>query len=165
MKTWLTLFVLAGLFSGCNSGVNRTLEDETLSTNKVVASGATQMQEKQSYTIIKSDEYPVNIEGEKETWVYFSDSQSDVESFNEAYLTLTNEIAPDFEGTMILAKMGEKSSGGYSIEVESVKDLGRFVEVTLVSKAPTGLATMALTNPYIFISLPNNHKEIKIIDK
>jgi hypothetical protein len=164
MKTWLTLFLLSLLFTGCNSGVQSTLSEQDESKQQKVLSGNT-MQTTVNFSLIKSGQYPVDTAGDKETLVFHSDDATEVEAFNSAYLTLTNEIAPSFKGTMILAKMGEKSSGGYSIELESVKDTGRFVEVTLVSKSPNGLATMALTNPYIIIALPENHKDIKIIDK
>ena len=164
MKTWLTLLLLSLTFAGCNSGVQSTVLEQDETTQKVLSRGDN-MDISVNFSILKSEQYPVDTAGEKETLVFHSDDASEVEAFASAYLTLTNEIAPSFEGTMILAKMGEKRSGGYSIEVASVKDAGRFVEVTLVSKAPSGLATMALTNPYIFISLPNNHKDIKIIDK
>ncbi len=164
MKTWLTLLLLSFTFVGCKSGVQSTVVEQEETTQKVLSRGNS-MESSVNFSILKSEEYPVDTAGEKETLVFHSDDASEVEAFNAAYLTLTNEIAPSFEGTMIIAKMGEKRSGGYSIEVQSVKDSGRFVEVTLLSKSPDGLATMALTNPFIIVSLPDNHKDIKIIDK
>jgi hypothetical protein len=164
MKTWLTLLLLSVTFIGCKSGVQSTVLEQEQRTQNILSRGET-MDTSINYNILKSGQYPVDTAGEKETLVFYSDDASSVEAFETAYLSLTNEIAPSFEGTMILAKMGEKNSGGYSIEVESIKDMGRLVEVTLLSKSPDGLVTMALTNPFIMISLPDNHKEIKIIDK
>jgi len=164
MKTWLTLILLSLTFVGCKSGVQSTAVEQEERTQTLLSRGSS-MESSVNYSIVKSEQYTVDTAGEKETLVFHSDDASEVEAFEAAYLTLTNEIAPRFKGTMILAKMGEKRTGGYSIEVQSVKDAGRFVEVTLLSNAPQGLATMALTNPFIMISLPDNHKDIKIIDK
>jgi hypothetical protein len=164
MKTWLTLFLLSLLLTGCNSGLKSTyMIDE--STTELVAKGTFSMQNQPEYQILKASDYPIMIEGEKETLIYYSDVAEDVEAFKEAYLHLTNEIAPQFEGTIIIAKMGKQRSGGYSIEVERIEDSGRFIEVTLGMHTPTGLVTMALTNPYIVLYLPKSHKEIKIIEK
>ena len=165
MKTWLTLFLLSLLFTGCNSGIQTDVDEGETSTQKLLSKGTSSMQNENSFTILNSGQYPISTEGEKETTIYHSDVAEDVRAFEEAYIALTNEIAPSFEGTIIIAKMGQKSTGGYSIEVQSVKDTGRFSEVTLVSQSPNGLATMALTNPFVIVYLPNSHKDVTIIDK
>jgi len=123
------------------------------------------MNTKNSFTILNRGQYPISTKGAKKTTIYHSDVASDVEAFKVAYIALTNKVAPSFDGTIVIAQMGEKSTGGYNIEVESVKDTGRFMEVTFNSTSPEGLATMALTNPFVVIYLPNNHKDVKIIDK
>ncbi len=163
MKTWLTLLLLSILFTGCNSGLQTAVNEDTSATQQILVKGTSSMNDV-SFTILKKGQYPESTAGQKETHIYHSDVQGDVEAFEEAYLTLTNEIAVSFDGTVIIAKMGEKRTGGYSIEVESVKDSGRFTEVTLHETSPQGLATMALTNPFIIIYLPNNHKDVKIIN-
>ncbi len=165
MKTWLTLLLLSILFTGCNSGVQTAVNDNETSTQKILTKKDSSVSQRSTFTLLKSGQYPISTEGEKETLIYHSDVAEDVEKFEDAYLALTNEIAPSFEGTIIIAKMGQKTTGGYSLEVESVKDTGRFMEVTLVSTSPNGLATMALTNPFVIVYLPNNHKDITIIDK
>jgi len=165
MRTWLTLFLLSALFTGCNSGIQTNVNEDESSAQTLLSKGTSSMQDENSFTILNSGQYPISTEGEKETTIYHSDSAEDVAAFEEAYMRLTNEVAPSFEGTIIIAKMGQKSTGGYSIEVESVKDSGRFMELTLVSKSPNALATMALTNPFVVVYLPNNHKDVKIIDK
>lgn len=164
MKTWLTLIVLSTLFTGCNSGIQTTTNDNDTMTEEILSKGTSSMQEEKSFTIINSGQYPISTKGEKETIIYHSDVAEDVEAFEEAYITLTNEIAPSFDGTVIIAQMGEKSTGGYSIEVESVTDAGRYMEVTLVSTSPSGLATMALTNPFVIVYLADNYKDVIIIE-
>ncbi len=165
MKTWLTLILLSILFTGCNSGIQTSVNDNDTITQETLIKGSSSMDNETTFTILNSGQYPEYTEGEKETLIYHSDVAEDVVKFEEAYLTLTNEIAPSFEGTIIIAKMGQKPTGGYNIEVESVKNTGRFTEVTLHSSTPNGLATMALTNPFVIVYLPNNHKDVTITDK
>ncbi len=164
MKTWLILLLLSALFTGCNSGLQTTVNENELANERILEKGTSSMNDV-SFTILKKGQYPEFTEGKQERTVYYSDNAADVEAFQEAYLHLTNTIAPEFDGTMIIAQMGQKNTGGYDITVESVKDSGRFMEVTLHETSPKGLVTMALTNPYIVINLPENHKEIKIIEK
>lgn len=164
MKTWFTLFLLLWVMTGCKSGIQTSITDDEMQSH-ILTKGIVSMQQEPTYKVIKSSAYPIMIEGEEERHIYHSDDAKEVEAFEEAYLALSDEIAPSFDGTMIIASMGEKRSGGYRIEVESVKDAGRYTEVTLISHEPSGLVTMALTNPYIVIYLPDNHKDIKIIEK
>jgi len=165
MKTWLTLLLLSVLLTGCNSGIQTSVNEHESSTHTVLTKGSASMENKNNFTILNSGQYPISTEGEKETTIYHSDIAEDVVAFEEAYITLTNKVAPSFEGTVIIAKMGQKSTGGYSIEVESVKDTGRFTEVTFVSKSPSGIATMALTNPFVIVYLPNDFKDVTVLDK
>ncbi len=164
MKTWLTLILLSLFLGGCNSGLQTTLNDEQTSSD-ILTKGTASMPQQPRFEIIKSEIYPSNIEVQKETLVFHSDDAEEVAAFEDAYLALTDEVAPTFDGTMIIATMGQQKSGGYSLEVASVEDAGRYTAVTLLSKTPTGLVTMALSNPYIIIYLPDDHKEIKIIEK
>ncbi len=163
MKTWLTLLLLSILFTGCNSGLQTVANENESATQQILVKGTASMNDV-SFTILKKGQYPASTAGQKERAIYHSDVAADVEAFDEEYLALTNEIAPSFDGTIIIAKMGQKRTGGYSIEVESVKDSGRFTEVTLRETSPQGLATMALTNPFVIIYLPDNHKDVKIIN-
>lgn len=165
MKTWLTLLLLSALFTGCNSGIQTNVNENETATHEIISKGTSSMENTSNYTILNSGQYPVSTEGEKETLIYHSDVVEDILAFEDAYIALTNEMPPSFEGTIIIAKMGQKSTGGYSIEVENVKDAGRFTEVTLVSTSPSGLATMALTNPFVIVYLADNYKDVTIIDK
>jgi len=152
------LFILLGLliFSGCTSST--TVQKETKNTTTL-------------FNIIKTSQVPADYleysEGKKEFLVYHSDTQSDIELFEAEYEKLTNEVAPKFQGNMIIAKSGTKPSTGYSISVESIKDNGRFTEVTLFSKSPGKgcMAGMALTNPYIIVEIPNDYKDVKFVEK
>lgn len=124
-----------------------------------------------AYSVIKTSKYPVDPieyhDGEKAFLVYHSDTSSDVSAFSEEYQKLTGDDAPAFEGNMIIAKSGTKSTGGYGISIESVVDAERYTEVTLLLERPGAgcLTTMALTNPYIVAALPNDHKDVTFIEK
>lgn len=165
MKTWVTLILLSILFTGCNSGVATDADETATGTKQVLSQGNQDMKADEKYTILNSGQYPEVTAGEQERHIYHSDVASDVEKFEKEYLALTDKVAPSFEGTVIIAKMGEQTTGGYTIKVESVKDAGRFTELTLVSNQPGQFATTALTNPYIIVLLPNNHKDVTIIEK
>jgi hypothetical protein len=63
----------------------------------------------------------------------------------------------------ILVNLGEKSNGGYSIEVESVVELSDKIVVTIKEIEPKKgeNVTMALSNPYAVIKI-NSKKPIEI---
>lgn len=54
--------------------------------------------------------------------------------------------------------LGQKNSGGYGIEVASVKVTGDTAEVTVKQTAPEGTATMAMTQPYCIALIPKTEK-------
>ncbi|HIP02060.1 MAG TPA: protease complex subunit PrcB family protein [Campylobacterales bacterium] len=155
MKTKSILFTLLGLalFSGCTSATTAQKEVREI--------------ESPTYNIIKTSQYPADTRGEKEFLVYHSDTQQDIENFIIEYEKLTDEGAPTFEGNMIIAKSGEKRTGGYKISVSNVLEAGRYTEVTILLESPGKecMATMALTNPYVIVELPNDHKDVKFIEK
>jgi hypothetical protein len=169
MKKWLVLIALTVLFSGCSSSVQDNINDGD-ETQEVVVKGNKQMSDS-SYKIIKQavipKEYIEYMDGKKETLIYHSDDASEVEKFKIEYEKLTGESAPDIDGSIVIAKMGSKSTGGYSLELLSVEEDVRYTNVTIAYNSPKkgSLVTTAYTNPYIIIYLPNNHKDIKIIEK
>jgi PrcB C-terminal len=61
----------------------------------------------------------------------------------------------------ILVNMGEKKSGGYTLEVQKVEELADKVIVTLKEVEPKGNATMALTKPCYVIKIKSK-KPIEI---
>jgi hypothetical protein len=150
-----SLVLLFGLvlFSGC-----------TVSQTPI--KGSRIMQE-QSYNVIKTSQYPQDTTGKKEFKSYHSDDQSDIEAFKAEYSRLTGEDAPEFDGNMIIAKSGEMPNGGYDISILEVQSFGRYTEVTILLESPASgcIVTEALTNPYIIAEIPNDHRDIKFIEK
>lgn len=63
--------------------------------------------------------------------------------------------------TYVLLNMGEKTSGGYSIMVESARELEDRIVLKVKEKGPEpgAMATMALTNPYAIVRV-NSKKKI-----
>ncbi len=61
----------------------------------------------------------------------------------------------------ILVNMGEKKSGGYTLEVQKVEELADKIIVTLKEVEPKGVATMAVTKPCYVIKIKSK-KPIEI---
>ena len=59
---------------------------------------------------------------------------------------------------LLVCFLGEKTTGGYDIDVEKVKFSTGFSEVILKEVVPekNAMVTMAITSPYIFVTLPKN---------
>ncbi len=165
MQTWLTLLLLSIFFVGCNSGIQEDVKNSTDAREMFLLKGSNSMQTGMNYTILAQGDYPAIAKNQKSIHVYYSDNEADVDAFKEAYVDLMGKEAPSFEGSAIIATMAEKKSGGYRIEVEHVEEKESSVEVDLHFKEATGLATMALTNPYLIMIIPDNHKEVLVSDR
>lgn len=60
----------------------------------------------------------------------------------------------DFSKKMIVAKhFQSKNSGGTEYKIESVSQKGNNVEIHYSAKGPEGMATMAITNPLMILSV------------
>ena len=59
---------------------------------------------------------------------------------------------------LLVSFLGEKTTGGYDIDVENVKFSPISSEVILKEMVPdkNAMVTMAFTSPYIFVTLPKN---------
>ncbi|MBY0359115.1 MAG: protease complex subunit PrcB family protein [Candidatus Obscuribacterales bacterium] len=64
--------------------------------------------------------------------------------------------------TVLAAFMGHKSSGGYGIKIESVRDDGTNLVVSVKESFPSGMSTMAITSPYHLIVTEKSNKPLKI---
>jgi hypothetical protein len=71
--------------------------------------------------------------------------------------------AVDFSKSMIIAVfMGEKHTGGYSVDIKGIKqaDKRMWVDVSLHAPAKDKMVTMALTQPFIMVSVPRFEGEV-----
>ena len=71
---------------------------------------------------------------------------------------------PDVDFTkemVIMAAMGRKNSGGYSIQVTSVKPVGDKLQVniTQIAPPPGAMTIQALTSPIQFVAVPRSDLE------
>jgi len=152
------LAVLFLIFAGCTSATQNRGENNMSSRNI------------STYQILKTGIYPQDdgryLDAPGAFLVYYSDNAEDVAAFGKEYRLLTGEEAPAFDGTVVIAKMGTQSSGGYSYTLHEVKEDKTYIEVEIEKQkpAPDALVTMALTNPYIIILLPENHKKVKVTE-
>ena len=157
----LTIVTLFIWMTGCASDAIG-VKDENMSTRTV---------DSVNYQVLKSGQVPhdKNLYDEKEKRLEFfhSDRPEEVAAFAALYGALTGEEAPAFEGSVIVATAGRKSTGGYSFELKSVTEKEGTAEVKLLLKTPSegALVTTALTNPYIVILLPERFTAIKVIEE
>lgn len=145
-------------FAGCSGQTVTSLkETQSIST--------------ENYTTIVKGAYPIDYleysEGNASNSAYFSDVEHEVEAFTDDFAKYSSEDVPTFDGTMIIATRGTQSNGGYGIEIESVVESDRYVDVTVVNTdAGNGcVATMAITNPFVIALIPGNHKEVRFVQK
>ena len=59
---------------------------------------------------------------------------------------------------------GEKSTGGYGIDIKSVTKDNDTVKVVVVETNPSGITTMAFTYPYVILELYEKPANIKIVN-
>ncbi|MES2864666.1 MAG: protease complex subunit PrcB family protein [Bacteroidota bacterium] len=59
---------------------------------------------------------------------------------------------------LLVSFLGEKTTGGYDIDVDEVKFSKTFSEVILKEIVPekNAMVTMSFTSPYMFVTLPKN---------
>jgi hypothetical protein len=73
----------------------------------------------------------------------------------------------DFNGEMVvLAAMGEQSSGGFAIVIDSVAEQDDGLEVTVVEVSPGCFCavTTALTQPFTAVRVPRNDGEVRFVE-
>ena len=74
--------------------------------------------------------------------------------------SLFSETEIDFSHYSIIAVFDEvRGSGGHSLDL-SIKENTKKLVVTVIRKAPKGLATSVLTQPYCIIKVPKSEKVI-----
>jgi hypothetical protein len=159
------IFVIT-VFSGCNSNVQDRLKSVKNGDEYLIK--LDENMKEVDYKVIKSAQVPYDQEeyqyGKKESVVYYSDNQKDLSKFKIEYKKLTGEDAPEFDGTMIILKMGAKSTGGYEIKIDKVLNSDRYIllQANFINPPKGSLVTMSLTNPYKIIYIPHSHKEVKV---
>mmetsp|Transcript_13161 Transcript_13161/g.35240 ORF Transcript_13161/g.35240 Transcript_13161/m.35240 type:complete len:198 (+) Transcript_13161:121-714(+) len=68
----------------------------------------------------------------------------------------------DFESSMLICVcLGTRSSGGYGVEVKSISDTGEELLVKYEVSFPTGMVTMALTQPHHIVRVARSEKPVK----
>lgn len=69
----------------------------------------------------------------------------------------------DFSKSRIVALfLGQRNSGGYSINVKNIEEKGDKIIITTQEIAPDGMAIMSITNPFTILKI-NSTKEIVIL--
>ncbi|OYQ33117.1 hypothetical protein CHU92_13320 [Flavobacterium cyanobacteriorum] len=145
MRVLLVLTAVAAL-AGC-----------AVKTNAEAGKGGspgTPIQMENNFTILKQESYggmetPQNI---------IITSQSALDSMYQK-LNAGEAQKTDFnKHTVVILFMGQKSTGGFSIGIESVRQNGDTAEVVIKETRPRGAVTMALTQPYCIALIPKTPK-------
>jgi len=74
------------------------------------------------------------------------------------------KVAPviDFDSYWVgVVALGQKNTGGYGVRVSNVIRSGYETTVELVETKPNGMATMALTYPYVVFKIPKQANAMK----
>jgi len=95
---------------------------------------------------------------------------SDHKSLLEVYNFVNRIRKPGFpiptidfsKETVIAVFMGEKTSGGYAVSVESVKEEGEniIVQIKEIKPDPKDMVTMVITQPFCFVKINRVVKEV-----
>jgi hypothetical protein len=80
---------------------------------------------------------------------------------NDPDLRKKVKLSDIYTSNFLLLNMGTKSSGGYSISIESIEELGDDIIITVKETVPEGMATTVMTNPMTIIKI-NSKKNIII---
>lgn len=139
-KKILILFSLSTLFISCKPKQEIV---EVTDTYEVVYKNQIGGKKEKSHQIIKNYE---------DFNVLISELNIDEEEY-ERLLKIDLE-----KHNLLVCFLGEKSTGGYDIEVEDVKFTKTAAEVIIKQIIPekNAMVTMSFTSPYLFLSLPKN---------
>ncbi len=90
-------------------------------------------------------------------------NQEEYEELLLAYNEESSNVLDFSEGRMLLVDMGQRNTGGYSINVENVIEHDEYVIANVVLYKPGEycIVTLAFTNPFKFVWIPST-KEILI---
>lgn len=108
---------------------------------------------------------------EQDEYYRITDNKEWQKIWKKTYSNVSPEpILPeiDFEKDMILAVFaGEFSSGGHSIEIGSIQEYERDVQVSIKLESPSisCSTTAALTQPFDIVKIEKTDKEIRFINK
>lgn len=107
-----------------------------------------------SYQVLTDSSY----QGKKQESFEVIDNHDDL---NKLYALINDELVPnvDFAQSRIIALfMGEKNTGGYAIGIEEITTEGNKVIIKVKKSYPDGMATMALSQPYMIARIDTTKK-------
>jgi|GEM_PF-439861 len=157
------LFTVMMFLQGCGSDNSTSPKDRDMSERDIPAP---------IYQVLVQGTYPHNpmfYEADKKFSfdIFYSDNSDDVNAFSSLYKNLTGKEVPVFDGAMVIARAGLRSTGGYMLELEDV--IQKEDSVTLVfhekKPKPMDMVTMALTYPYMVVVIPEYFGDVKVVTK
>lgn len=125
----------------------------------VYSCSATKSAKEISYQVLTDSAY----QGKKQQSYEVIDNQNDL---RKLYTTVKDDQIPDvdFSKSRIVALfMGEKNTGGYTIGIDEIKAEKDKVIIKVKKTYPKGMATMALSQPYMIAKI-NTTKKIEFTE-
>jgi len=140
MKKIITLSVLVLTFVSCHINVTNHIAVDNAITFEILKQDAYGGREKESTMVITSNEELKSL--------YKELGWSDVPQV-------------DFGKNSVVALfMGQKNKGGYSIGVKSISINNDTATIKVMETEPTGMSTMAITNPYCIVLIPKTNEVV-----
>lgn len=102
------------------------------------------------YKVVGKSEYGGR---DKQSYIVIGTS----EEFKILTLEVGIEDAPEIDFTnkmAVIIFLGLRNSGGYSIDVDSVYAKETSLMIKTKTTSPSGMATTAMTNPYVIVEVP-----------
>jgi len=114
----------------------------------------------------KGELYGAGAEGISMQNIVISDSaawnelMSKMDSVNNVTGSFS-ETEIDFSNNLILAAFDQiRPSGGYSIEIKSIREFTGSIIVNIENVIPVGVVTGVITQPYHIVKIPKKNKQI-----
>ncbi len=117
------------------------------------------------FTIILQEEHS-NIKAPKKTVI------TNRESLQEVFSVINRTRRPglatpkvDFDLDQVIAFfLGEKSTGGYTVNIDKIISENKEVVVYYSIQKPKGMASMVLTQPILLVSMPKTEESVKFVE-
>lgn len=119
-----------------------------------------------SFTVISSGFNLTVGTNDPKLFETFQDQSSYDNALNTYSLRVDGEVIDFTSNQVVLISTGSRSSGGYGITTQSVRDAGDYIELSiLLSSAGAGCVVItAFTHPYQVLKI-NSLKEVRTIER
>ena len=94
---------------------------------------------------------------DSETWNELLQKMNSVNGVSDSF----TETDIDFTKYMVVAVFDKvENTGGYSIQIEKVLDVGKEIKVIIYKTSPGGFTTQVITQPFHIVKIPASSKRV-----